>query len=385
MSGTSSDTVTISAFSTGNMVKSGYNFNGWLGHNGSTTYTDAQVVTLTGNFNETLTAQWAAQSHNVTFNSHGGSAISSSTFLTDGVVANPGSPSRANFTFAGWFVAASGGSPITFPYAPGVITDITLHAQWTAVISGGGGSGSGGSGGSSNNSSTSAPAPAPSPEPIVPKYPEVDWSPQDMFLGDLLSSAQLNAKFSVPGKTTYSLPRGHKPNLGTFDLTVNFQPTDAIRFFTISVTKKIKVIKFEEPAPITPSPTPTTTASAAPEENLAESKGTLTVKLIAVIRFHTNDYFLDPFDRKTIVNARETARSLGAKQVIVKGNTDVMKGLDNMVLSKQRALAVSRYLRSNDFKPMIISAWYSYFRPLAAGKSQKALAKNRRVEIYAKY
>ena len=56
-SGTASS-VTLSLFSTGNMVKAGYHFTGWLGDN-ATSYSDGQVISLPGTFTHTLTAQWA--------------------------------------------------------------------------------------------------------------------------------------------------------------------------------------------------------------------------------------------------------------------------------------------------------------------------------------
>ena len=68
--------------------------------------------------------------HSVTFNSSGGSAVSNSMFVTDGVVAAPTTPSLSNYIFAGWS-ATSGGSVIGFPYSPDVTNDITLYATWT--------------------------------------------------------------------------------------------------------------------------------------------------------------------------------------------------------------------------------------------------------------
>ena len=267
----------------------------------------------------------------------------------------------------------------------------TLTAQWTPDAGGGGGAGGGGSGGSggSGGGTSSTPEPQVKPEVIVPEYPSVIWTPEDMELGDLLSNKQLNAKFSVPGKITYSPARGYKPALGSFNLTATFEPTDSLRYYALSVTKVIHVTKFvpeptpeptSEPSPAaTPSPTPSQTSITQPTPTPSK------LVLIGVVHFHTNDYFLDPFDRKTIAEVREKAIAQGAKQVIVKGNTDVMKGVDNMWLSQARAEAVSKYLRSKGFKPMVLAAWYSYHKPIALGRSQRALALNRRVEIYIRY
>jgi|GEM_PF-2594425 len=75
----------------------------------------------------------ANPAHTVTYDSQGGSAVSSGSTVTNGsIAASPGTPTRAGYTFAGWFAASSGGSAITFPYAHGQTSNFTLFAQWTA-------------------------------------------------------------------------------------------------------------------------------------------------------------------------------------------------------------------------------------------------------------
>jgi uncharacterized repeat protein (TIGR02543 family) len=72
--------------------------------------------------------------YSVTFDSQGGSSISSGTFVSGGAVAAPGStPTKSGYSFNGWFAASAGGASLTFPYSPGVTSSITLYAQWTAV------------------------------------------------------------------------------------------------------------------------------------------------------------------------------------------------------------------------------------------------------------
>ena len=85
----------------------------------------------------------------VTYDSQGGSAVSNGTTLANSSIgASPGSPTKAGSTFAGWFVASSGGSAITFPYSHGQSSNFTLYAQWTTssqtitYAAGTGGSGS---------------------------------------------------------------------------------------------------------------------------------------------------------------------------------------------------------------------------------------------------
>jgi uncharacterized repeat protein (TIGR02543 family) len=113
---------------------SGNSFNGWFE---STTAGSAVNFPYSnsapGSF--TLYAQWSAlPTYAVDFNSSVGNSISSGTFISGGTVAAPiSSPVKAGHTFNGWFTAASGGAPLTFPYSPGVTNNITLFAQWTLV------------------------------------------------------------------------------------------------------------------------------------------------------------------------------------------------------------------------------------------------------------
>lgn len=116
---------------------SGYTFNGWFE---STTAGSAVTFPYSnpapGSFS--LYAQWSAlPTYAVDFNSSGGNAIPSGTFISGGTVVAPASsPVKSGHTFNGWFVAASGGSAITFPYAPGVTNNITVYAQWTPINTG---------------------------------------------------------------------------------------------------------------------------------------------------------------------------------------------------------------------------------------------------------
>jgi uncharacterized repeat protein (TIGR02543 family) len=81
----------------------------------------------------TMYAQWTANSLAVTYDSQLGSSISNGTTVTGGSIASsPGTPTRAGYTFDGWFTAQSGGTAISFPYSHGRNSDFTLYAQWTA-------------------------------------------------------------------------------------------------------------------------------------------------------------------------------------------------------------------------------------------------------------
>jgi uncharacterized repeat protein (TIGR02543 family) len=113
-----------------------------------------------------FSGQGQTQGLTVTYDSQNGSAIANGSTTTGGsIAASPGTPTRAGFTFNGWFAASSGGSAISFPYTHGQTANFTLYAQWTAtymitVTAGAGGTISPGTGvvnAGSNNTYTITP------------------------------------------------------------------------------------------------------------------------------------------------------------------------------------------------------------------------------------
>jgi uncharacterized repeat protein (TIGR02543 family) len=139
-------------------TRAGYSFAGWAATDGGAVEVFPYAPGVTSNI--TMYAKWDALDNNVTFDAKGGSSVTASVFASGGTVAEPTAPTRSGYTFAGWS-ATDGGSRVTFPYAPGVVTDITLYAKWTAVSSGGGSSSSGGGSSSSSSSSNSEGSGAP--------------------------------------------------------------------------------------------------------------------------------------------------------------------------------------------------------------------------------
>jgi uncharacterized repeat protein (TIGR02543 family) len=138
-------------------TRAGYSFAGWSATDGGSAVVFPYAPGVTTAI--TLFARWDALDNAVNFDSKGGSDVTASVFSSGGTVAEPTAPTRAGYTFAGWS-ASDGGTVVTFPYAPGVVTDITLYAKWTIVSqnnSGGGGS--------------SVPAPSAPSEPAVPSAP----------------------------------------------------------------------------------------------------------------------------------------------------------------------------------------------------------------------
>ena len=100
----------------------------------STTSTTSPTITTTIPATLPITTTTIAATLTVTYDSQGGSAISSgSTTVGGSISGSPGTPTRTGYTFNGWFVASSGGSQIVFPYTHGQTANFTLYAQWTAI------------------------------------------------------------------------------------------------------------------------------------------------------------------------------------------------------------------------------------------------------------
>ena len=123
----SSAALTLNAF-----TRAGYTFTGWnTSPSGvGTPYADGANYTFTAS--TTLYAQWRANATDtITFNSAGGSAVSSMSGPDGSTITLPAAPTYAGYTFNGWFVAPSGGSPLTSPYT--LAGSTTLYAQWSVT------------------------------------------------------------------------------------------------------------------------------------------------------------------------------------------------------------------------------------------------------------
>jgi uncharacterized repeat protein (TIGR02543 family) len=107
-------------------TKAGNTFGGW--------YSDA-ALSSPFNFSTpivadiTLYAKWTANIYTVSFNSNGGSAVNSQSVTHGSAATQPPNPTRATFTFGGWYSDAGLTTP--FNFASPITADITLFAKWT--------------------------------------------------------------------------------------------------------------------------------------------------------------------------------------------------------------------------------------------------------------
>lgn len=112
-------------------TRTGYTFNGWYtSQSGGGKITASSKVNITSD--QTLYAQWTVNTYTVTFNANGGSVSTSSKSVTYGSkYGTLPTPTRAYYTFDGWFTSSSGGNKITDTTSVSITSDQTLYAHWT--------------------------------------------------------------------------------------------------------------------------------------------------------------------------------------------------------------------------------------------------------------
>ncbi len=112
--------------------KTGYTFGGWYKDAEFTDDWDFDNDTVPAE-NITLYAKWTVKQYTVTFDSQGGSTVPSQTINYGGKVTKPTDPTKAGYTFGGWYkeVACTN----QWDFDNDTVTDnITLYAQWSQDI-----------------------------------------------------------------------------------------------------------------------------------------------------------------------------------------------------------------------------------------------------------
>ena len=117
-----------STFTLNNPTKDGYEFIGWTGSNGST---PQKTVTITkgSTGNKTYTANYQAKSYTISFNSNGGSNVSSITKPYGDAVTAPTNPTKDGYNFSGWY--SNTGLTTQYEFTTMPKENITLYAKWT--------------------------------------------------------------------------------------------------------------------------------------------------------------------------------------------------------------------------------------------------------------
>lgn len=115
-----------------NPDRAGYTFLGWFdSSSGGTPRTASSIAAA--NTSVTLNAQWSPNTYNVTYNEQGGTSVPDGSYEFGTTLTFPTAPTREGYSFAGWFTSPTGGSPLTAANVSSGTSDVTLHAQWTAL------------------------------------------------------------------------------------------------------------------------------------------------------------------------------------------------------------------------------------------------------------
>ena len=130
LTGTSPQTVNYGASGTAVAAVPGtnYHFVNWSDSSTSNPRTDSNISS-----NLNLTANFAIDTHTVTFNKNGGDTEANPTTRTadhDATVTLPTAPTKTGYTFVSWNTSTNG-SGTAFTASTAVTGDLTVYAQWT--------------------------------------------------------------------------------------------------------------------------------------------------------------------------------------------------------------------------------------------------------------
>ena len=110
------------------ITKEGYKFEGWYSDQGLNTLFDFNTSIKT---NITLYAKWSINTYEITFNSNEGTDVTKQTINYNDLVTAPSNPTKAGYTFGGWYTDVTLETPYNF--ATPVTSSFTLYAKWTLV------------------------------------------------------------------------------------------------------------------------------------------------------------------------------------------------------------------------------------------------------------
>jgi uncharacterized repeat protein (TIGR02543 family) len=108
------------------------------------------------------------------------------------------------------------------------------------------------------------------------------------------------------------------------------------------------------------------------------------MKKVGTAYMASGSYLLSAESKKSLRAVARKINASGVKTILVYGHSDSKGGVNNTVLSQNRAKAVANYLRPLLNVKRISVGWYSSRKPARAGTSARDLALNRRVEIYTR-
>ena len=82
--------------------------------------------------NTTVYAKWIEATYTITFNTNGGSTIESQTLNYGDTLTQPTAPTKANYSFMGWYLNEELTQKANFPIT--IEDNITIYAKWEVVV-----------------------------------------------------------------------------------------------------------------------------------------------------------------------------------------------------------------------------------------------------------
>jgi uncharacterized repeat protein (TIGR02543 family) len=112
-------------------TKTGYTFGGWYKESSCTNAWNFAADLVTTNI--TLYAKWNINSYTVTFNSQGGTSVTSKTTNYNTTIISPTAPTKTGYIFGGWYKESSCMNAWSFS-TDVVTTNTTLYAKWSCSV-----------------------------------------------------------------------------------------------------------------------------------------------------------------------------------------------------------------------------------------------------------
>ena len=110
-------------------IRNGYTFEGWYTDTNFTTEWDFENDSVKED-DITLYAKWTKNSYDVVFNSQGGSEVKGQSAKFDEKIKKPQEPTKAGYTFAGWYKEEQCENPWDFATDKVPASNVTLYAKW---------------------------------------------------------------------------------------------------------------------------------------------------------------------------------------------------------------------------------------------------------------